>query len=311
MPKCKDLTGQQFNYLTVLEKTDKRKNGSVVWLCKCKCGNLKEVTSCDLNAGRVTSCGCYNKEKASANFIDLTGKQFGRLTVLEKTDKRTKNRSIIWKCQCECGNICEISQTSLQSGTKSCGCIKRELIQQLGQSCGYDLTGQRFGKLIAQKLIPERSERTWLCKCDCGNICEVTSKSLLRGKIFSCGCLKTSSGEYIIKKILSENNINFIPQYHNYTCKFPDTGYYAYFDFYVNNQYIIEYDGEQHFNPQCFNGMNKLEANLQFKKTKDHDLYKNQWCKGNNIPLIRIPYTHLTKLCLEDLKLETSKFRVV
>ena len=58
MPKSKNLIGQQFNYLTVLEKTDKRKNGSVVWLCQCKCGNYKEVTTSDLNAKRVTSCGC-------------------------------------------------------------------------------------------------------------------------------------------------------------------------------------------------------------------------------------------------------------
>jgi len=37
-------------------------------------------------------------------------------------------------------------------------------------------------------------------------------------------------------------------------------------------------------------------------------MIKNQWCKNNNIPLIRIPYTHLQNLCLEDLQLETSKF---
>jgi len=37
-------------------------------------------------------------------------------------------------------------------------------------------------------------------------------------------------------------------------------------------------------------------------------MIKNQWCKENNIPLIRIPYTHLQDLCLEDLQLETSQF---
>jgi len=38
---------------------------------------------------------------------------------------------------------------------------------------------------------------------------------------------------------------------------------------------------------------------------------KNQWCKENNIPLIRIPYTHLKDLCIEDLLLETSNYVVV
>ena len=39
-----------------------------------------------------------------------------------------------------------------------------------------------------------------------------------------------------------------------------------------------------------------------------HDIIKNAWCLANDIPLIRIPYTHYDNLCLEDLQLETSKF---
>lgn len=44
------------------------------------------------------------------------------------------------------------------------------------------------------------------------------------------------------------------------------------------------------------------------KNTQAHDKIKNKWCKENNIPLIRIPYTHLDKISIDDLKLETSKF---
>ena len=309
MPKCKDLTGKHFNYLTVLAKTDKRKNGAVIWLCKCKCGNFKEVTSGDLNSGRVTSCGCYNKEKATKNFIDISGQRFGKLTVLEKTEKRTHNRSVIWKCKCDCGNICEISKDSLKQGTKSCGCLQKEKAREnFKEKYGYDLTGQHFGKLIPLKLVEDENERTWLCQCECGNQCKVSSKNLLRNHTSSCGCLKKSLGEYLIAKILKENNINFITQYHNDTCKFPDTNYYAYFDFYVKNKYIIEFDGEQHFNPQCFNNISQLDAEKQFKKTQEHDKYKNQWCKQNNIPLIRIPYIHLKELTINDLLLETSTF---
>ena len=310
MPKCKDLVGKQFNYLTVLEKTEKRKNGAVVWLCQCKCGNLKEATSGDLNAGRVTSCGCYNKEKVAECFVDITGKKFGRLTVLEKTEKRTKNRSIIWKCQCDCGCICEVSRDSLMQGTKSCGCLQKEKASKLGKNKGYDLTNRRFGKLVPLKLLENKKERTWLCQCDCGKQCEVSSNNLLRGHTSSCGCLKKSLGEYLIEKILIENQINFVPQYHNTTCRFLDTNYYAYFDFYIDNKYIIEFDGEQHFNPQCFNNMSQLDAKEQFEKTQEHDKYKNLWCKQNNIPLIRIPYTHLKELTINDLLLETSNFIV-
>ena len=46
------------------------------------------------------------------------------------------------------------------------------------------------------------------------------------------------------------------------------------------------------------------------KKGGERDLIKNQWCRENDIPLIRIPYTHLTQLCIEDLLLETSQFLI-
>ena len=52
-------------------------------------------------------------------------------------------------------------------------------------------------------------------------------------------------------------------------------------------------------------GWNNEESHLKLVK---RDKYKNQWCKDNNIPLIRIPYTHLKDLCIEDLLLETSNY---
>ena len=39
-------------------------------------------------------------------------------------------------------------------------------------------------------------------------------------------------------------------------------------------------------------------------------MFKNEWCKNNNIPIIRIPYAHLKELKIEDLLLETSQFIV-
>lgn len=313
MPGCKDLTGKQYNYLTVIEKTEKRKRGAVVWLCKCKCGNYKEVTSGELNAGRVTSCGCYNKEKAAQNFNDLTGQKFGRLTVLSKTDKRANNRCIIWHCLCDCGNEIDVASDRLlkkENGTKSCGCLQKEKVKITGHKLGKDLTNQKFGKLTPILLLDNKEKRTWLCRCDCGNICEVLSQYLLNGHVSSCGCMTTSKGEEKIKELLELNNINFISEKIFSTCKFKDTNYPAYFDFYVDNKYIIEYDGIQHFKPRTFNNISQEKALENFVKVQEHDNYKNQWCKENNIPLIRIPYTHYNDLCIEDLQLETSLFIV-
>ena len=55
----------------------------------------------------------------------IIGEKFNKLTVLDKTDKRTKEGSIIYKCKCECGNITFATSRDLKSGhKKSCGCIK-------------------------------------------------------------------------------------------------------------------------------------------------------------------------------------------
>lgn len=53
--------------------------------------------------------------------LNNIGKKFGKLTVIEKTDKRSANKSVIWKCQCECGNTIELAWYNLKRST-SCGC---------------------------------------------------------------------------------------------------------------------------------------------------------------------------------------------
>lgn len=58
--------------------------------------------------------------------LDLTGKKFGRLTVLKYTDKRAGS-NVIWECVCDCGNLHNVAGKVLTSGgTRSCGCYKRD-----------------------------------------------------------------------------------------------------------------------------------------------------------------------------------------
>ena len=154
----------------------------------------------------------------------------------------------------------------------------------------------------------------WNCQCDCGNTCVVSGKLLRNKHVSSCGCSIKSIGENEITSLLTIANINFSEQYkinieqkeYEVIQKHP-----YYFDFAVFNNnilsYLIEYDGEQHFKykKDTNSFWNNKEA---YEKTKIRDIIKNQWCKENNIPLIRIPYTHLKNLCIEDLLLETSQF---
>lgn len=119
-------------------------------------------------------------------FIDLTGKRFGRLTVIKKSDKRDKSGSVYWDCECDCGNKCEIAGSQLRKGvTKSCGCLDHP-----------DLTGKKFGKLTVIGLGEPRIKpcgkpvRIWKCQCDCGNETNVCTSDLNSGHTTSCGCVK-------------------------------------------------------------------------------------------------------------------------
>lgn len=57
--------------------------------------------------------------------MDLIGKKIGRLTVLENVGK--ENGYTLWRCKCDCGNEKVVSGKYLGKGTRSCGCLSREL----------------------------------------------------------------------------------------------------------------------------------------------------------------------------------------
>lgn len=125
MAKAIDLTGQRFGRLTVVSRTE-NKSGRTCWHCRCDCGNEKDILAINLTRGFTKSCGClHNEELGERKLIDLTGKKFGRLLVLERAENRGKQ--VYWKCRCECGNTKEINGAKLKNGhTKSCGCLAKE-----------------------------------------------------------------------------------------------------------------------------------------------------------------------------------------
>ncbi len=63
MGKKINLKNQKFGRLTVIKETKKRNSCEhVVWLCKCDCGEIREISSHSLKSKNTTSCGCYHKE---------------------------------------------------------------------------------------------------------------------------------------------------------------------------------------------------------------------------------------------------------
>lgn len=139
-------------------------------------------------------------------FKDITGQRFNRLVALEPTSIRD-HTSIVWKFQCDCGNIHFSRPYSVTTGKiKSCGCYKSELIENSFK----DVTGQRFGRLVAVKYLDKnKGYALWSCHCDCGNETIVRIYDLLRGNTRSCGCLARDvhtlpSGEASFRRLLKD-----------------------------------------------------------------------------------------------------------
>jgi hypothetical protein len=112
---------------------------------------------------------------------DITGQRFGALVAVRHLGMRGSRT--FWACRCDCGAEAEAPLTAPLAGQRtSCGCRpSRPRIR--------DLTGQRFGALVAVRFLGRRGGNTmWLCRCDCGAEAEASRHALVAGDRTSCGC---------------------------------------------------------------------------------------------------------------------------
>ena len=130
----KDLTGQHFGRLTVIGDGGKNKKGRQYWRCRCTCGNETLVEESHLKAGHTKSCGCYRRERPRERSVDLTGQQFGRLTVIEPI--KNANGSI------KNGNASASAEKLRFAAVKICN---------QGRPGAVDVCEKRYGKIICVK----------------------------------------------------------------------------------------------------------------------------------------------------------------
>jgi len=124
------------------------------------------------------------------NFIDLTGKRFGRLYVVRRYGYVQGKSIITWECLCDCGNIVIVRGSALRSGnTRSCGCYCKE---RTSEAKTKNLQGRKFGRLTILERCgsTQRGTALWECLCDCGEVAIVRGVCLVKGHTQSCGCLQ-------------------------------------------------------------------------------------------------------------------------
>ena len=72
--------------------------------------------------------------------IDLTGRRFGKLSVIKEAANYNVKRGIAWECLCDCGNSSiSLSYTLLNGNAKSCGCLRKETMRKIS-TINYSFT---------------------------------------------------------------------------------------------------------------------------------------------------------------------------
>lgn len=119
-----DLSGLRFGMLVVLGDAARGVHRSQRVRCRCDCGAEVVVAPGDLRKSRgpTVSCGCFRLSFGRSNAIALNGRQFGRLSVLERVGSEGR-RGALWRCRCSCGATTDTLAADLNGGrVVSCGC---------------------------------------------------------------------------------------------------------------------------------------------------------------------------------------------
>lgn len=182
--------GYRTGMITVEAATQQRRQGYIVWRCRCDCGGEILLDTRALQRGTITDCGCKTRVKPGQT--DITGRHFGQLTAQYPLPERTASGGMRWHCQCSCGGQIDAPLPQLTSGyRKSCGC--------LSHPSRKDYIGTRFSHLTVIDYAGKvNGQHMWRCRCDCGAETIVRQTYLQSGKTKSCGCLQKTQ---ILRKL--------------------------------------------------------------------------------------------------------------
>lgn len=233
-----------------------------------------------------------------ANKINnISGKKFGKLTVLEeyRTVNSGKSTKIEWNCKCDCGdNLWVKSHSLLRGSTESCGCSRVE-----------NIAGEVFGRLTVSSQYRiqnsgKKSRAEWMCNCSCGNNVWVKTNSLKNGNTQSCGCFRLEKS----RKEYGESSKNRVLRRYKNDAK--KRGY----EFSITKESFLEITSKNcsYCNEPPSNIQNDGESYGEFIYTGIDRLdNKKGYIEGNCIPCCRICNMAKGEMSREDFLTHISK----
>lgn len=251
---------------------------------KCQCGNIAETTfdyfkrskGCiKCQPQRIADAQKFSYEKVEQLFIEKGYKLLDKIYINSHTNM---------KCiHLECGRIVKGTYSSLQHGQGLCfKCGRKESADK--QRFSLELIKDIFAKEKYKVLSKNYSGAFDKLDCECPkhHLIKISYHDFQQGhRCFKCN---ESKGERKVCNYLDSNKYNYKSQYKINDCKniLPLPFDFAIFNNDNQLQFLIEYDGDHHF--EEVRGRDKLEI-VQFR-----DSIKTNYCLSQNIPLLRIPY---------------------
>ena len=180
MRNNKEYIGEKFGDWEIIDWVREKKG--IEWICRCKCGKIKQQKVDNIKNGRSKMCKeCSNKKKAKNNKEKEKGK--------EKIIKIRYNNHLNWSKENtfegtyreylkECKKRKEIKKKEKEKRKKE----ERERYLR-------SFIGKKYNKLTVIEIIDKEGNIKWKCKCDCGNTYIYYAKYIKSGYIKSCGCI--------------------------------------------------------------------------------------------------------------------------
>lgn len=139
-----DLKNKRFGQLLAIKRIGMDYRGSSIWLCKCDCGNQKEITAGQLQSGSSSSCGCKMYNTKSQSFAwkghgEISKSFFNSIRENAKTRKLKFDITIefIWELFLQQGRKCKLTGLDLIFATKSNTFDRTASLDRIDSSKGY------------------------------------------------------------------------------------------------------------------------------------------------------------------------------
>ena len=277
------------------------KNSSQKMKFQCECGNFFQKSISDIE--KTKTCRCKECRYGVTRKIFQEDfnviKQYVEIESASDCKLLSKeyiNNATYMEFKCKCGS--EFSTTfakfkdrnqrqcqkcgRIASGVK--GSLSRTKTQEEFELEIYNLVNNEYK--VVSKYLGAMKPISFLHE-KCGKEWTTTYNSFHTGG--RCPICTSSKGEKVIRDLLLNNHINFYEQYKIVECRDKSP---LPFDFSIFEdkektrlKCLIEYDGEQHFKSMSYFG-----GEERFNDQQKKDNIKNDYCKQNNIELLRIPY---------------------